>query len=272
MILLIGKNSTLAREFISSLADTPYRVVSHSQVDDPNIYANINLIINFAFAPGFYDTPYLESSDIDLRIARHASYLGIHYVMLSSRKVYQSSIRWNAREDLVATGSDTYGRNKLRIESELAKMLPKSLTILRPGNVLGYELRRNRMSFGSYLLQQLATTGRIRLTINPKVRRNILSIDSFCQILAAVAALRPSGIYNVGSTEPVEVGQVASWIIDGFGSGRLISEGDQFDDEFHLNVDRLTSVIGLKYDASALENYAKSLGRRLKTDSQRVKV
>ena len=248
----------------------PCRAVGYLDADNPEIYRNITCLVNFAFSPYLYEERYVESHDIDLRIALNASNLGIHYVMLSSRKVYQGAIQWGAREDLHVTGVDTYGSNKVFVESRLMRLLGDKLTILRPGNILGYELGRGRTSFGSYLLQQLATTGKITLTINPKVRRNILSVDSFCEILATVVARRPSGVFNVGSTEAVEVGQVASWIIDGFGSGHLISVGDQFDDEFHINVERLTSVVGLKYDATVLEDYSKSLGHKLKIDSRRV--
>ena len=249
----------------------PCRAVGYLDADNPEIYRDITCVVNFAFSPYLYKERYTEIHDIDLRIARHAVDRGIHYVMLSSRKVYQSAIQWGAQEDLHVTGRDAYGINKICVESKLMALLGNRLTILRPGNIVGYELVRDRTSFGSYLLQRLATSGGIRLTINPRVRRNILSVESFCEILAVVVVRRPVGIFNVGSTEAVEVGRVASWIIDGFGSGNLVCEGDQVDDEFHLNVGRLTSTIGLKYDATVLEDYAKSLGRRLKIDiEQRV--
>jgi UDP-glucose 4-epimerase len=269
VLLVVGKNSFIAKEFLLRSRCIEYRAIGHLDADNPDFYRDVTCVVNFSFSPYLYQKRYIENHDIDLRIARHCVNLGIHYVMLSSRKVYQSEIQWDAHEDLSITGSGTYGTNKLSIESKLRTLIPDKLTILRPGNILGYELERARTSFGSFLLHQLAVTGNIRLTISPLVRRNILSVESFCQILEAVVVKRPVGIFNVGSSEPVEVGKVASWMLEGFGSGDLSTSGSQIVDEFNLNVDRLTSVIGLKYDSVELENYAQALGRRLKMDANR---
>lgn len=266
LILIVGKNSFLGREFLTQSRELSVRAIGHADVIDAQVLRDVSCIVNFSFSPAMYEEDYVQSLDIDSRLARAAKDSGAHYVMISSRKVYQEAIQWGAKEDSSATGSDTYGKNKLRIEANLVKLLGDRLTILRPGNVFGYERQVGRKRFGAYLLSQLVDTGDIHLTVSPFVRRDAVPVDFFCEVLREVVLKRPAGIINVGTGVSVEIGRIALWIIKGFGAGRLIAESTMEADEFQLDTKRLSSSLGLHCDYERIEQFSIDLGRRLRRE------
>lgn len=266
MILIVGKNSFLAREFLTWNQGLPVRAIGHADVVDARVLKDATCIVNFSFSPALCEHNYVSSLDVDARLARAVVDTGAHYVMVSSRKVYQEAIQWGAREDAHATGSDIYGRNKLRIEEDLAKVLGDRLTILRPGNVFGYERQAGRKRFGAYLLNQLADSGEIHLTVSPFVRRDVVPVDFFCEVLREVALNRPAGIINVGAGVSVEIGRIALWLITGFGAGRLIAESTVDKDEFQLDTARLESLLGLHCGRERIKEFSVELGRRLRRE------
>ncbi len=269
MILVVGNNSFLAKEFLARAQGLLVRAVSHTEIDDEEVFRDISCIVNFSFSPALCEQHYVQSLDIDARLAHLAADSGAHYVMLSSRKVYQEAIQWGAREDAHATGADIYGQNKLRIEKELVAALGSRLTILRPGNVFGYERQPGRKRFGAYLLNQLADTGAIRLTVSPFVRRDVVPVDFFCEVLREAVLRKPGGVINVGAGKSIEIGRIALWLIDGFGSGRLIAESAAVEDEFQLDTARLKSAFGLSCDQDRLAEFSVELGRRLRREMDR---
>lgn len=263
LVLIVGGGSFLAREFATLNPGFPARYISHDKIDDPSIYEGVNSIVNFAFAPEMYSQGYERSLDIDLRIAEYAVRHALHYVMISSRKVYQQDVQWDAQEDSPVSGMDAYGRNKLQIECNLSKMLGGRLTILRPGNIIGFETIPGRQRMGAFLLNQLKQTESIHISLSPFVRRDIVPVNYFCAVLREILQKRPPGIYNVGAGEATEIGRIALWMIEGFGRGQLVVENSHVADEFQLNSTRLNEVTGLSCGRSEVALYCRDLGRRL---------
>lgn len=266
MILIVGKNSFLAREFLSRSMGVPMRAISHDEAWCVDAYEGVSCLINCAFDPLIHSCEYNSSSCFDLRLGEVALARGMHYVMLSSRKVYHNKLLWRAREDSPVMGADTYGYNKLQIESALKDLLGNQLTILRPGNVFGYEREANRIRFGAFLLNQLANTGDIRLTVSPFVRRDIVPVDYFCEVLRKVALAMPGGIFNVGAGESIEIGRIGLWLIEGFGSGRLIVESTEEIDEFELDSGRLKAEFGMQCGRDHIASFTRGLGKRLRQE------
>ena len=262
-LLVIGRNSHLAREFMARHADLPLRAIGHEQVDEPAHYDGVAGAVNFAFAPALNDRAYDAALDIDARAARHAAARGIHYVMLSSRRVYQAGLQWNAPEVAEASGLDAYGRNKLRIERNLQAALGERLTILRPGNVVGFEPLPSRPRFAAYLQNQLREHRRIRLTVSPQTRRDLVPVAFFCRVLREVLQRRVPGTFNVGAGRATEVGDAARWLIEGFGGGDLVAESDARADEFLLDSGRLARELGLACSEGEVERTLREAGRRL---------
>lgn len=262
-LLVIGRGSWLAREFMARHADLPLRPIAHAEAGREANYEGACGVVNFAFAPALHDAAYEASFDIDALAARHAAARGLHYVMMSSRRVYPEGAQWNAAEDGPVAGLDAYGRNKLRIEHGLQALLGERLTILRPGNVIGYEPEPGRKRFAAYLQNQLRESGRIRLTINPGARRDLVPVEFFCRVLREALLRRVPGIFNVGSGKATRVGDAARWLIAGYGSGELVAGDGPISDEFQLDSAKLTRVFGLACGAHEVERTLCDAGRRL---------
>jgi nucleoside-diphosphate-sugar epimerase len=268
MLAIVGLNSFIARELMKRKLDTSgeFKAFDHNSTQKLLDCDGIKCIVNFAFHPLLYSEYYRPELDVDLKIADIALSKSAHYVMISSRKVYGRDLQWNSNTDETATGSDIYGKNKAHIENSMRKKLGENLTILRPGNVFGFERQPGRARFGAYLLNQLANKGEIRLTVSPLVRRDIVPVDYFCEVLHNVIEKKPGGIFNVGAGQAVEVGQVASWMLEGFGSGMLTAESTEVTDEFQLDSSRLKSEFGLSCSVEQIAQFSKGLGEKLRNE------
>jgi dTDP-4-dehydrorhamnose reductase/UDP-glucose 4-epimerase len=261
--IVVGRSSLLAREFAARHSDIVLRVLGHAEADDAAAYEGARCVVNFAFAPGLERLPYDAALDIDQRIGARAAQRGSHYVMISSRRVYARDAQWNAQESMPAPGMDLYGSNKTRVERGLHEALGDRLTILRPGNVLAHEPVAGRRRFGAYLQHQLVTTGRIRLTVDPAARRDLIPAEFFCRAVREAAVRRLPGVFNVGSGRATATGDAAHWLLLGFGAGELHSEASQPADEFQLDCVRLRQAFGLACAEGAVERTLREIGRRL---------
>lgn len=262
-VIVVGRNSLLAREFAARHAGAVRRVLGHAQAGDDSAYEGASCVVNFAFAPGLEAQPYEAALDIDLQVAARAAARGQHFIMISSRRVYAADAQWNAKESQPAPGMDAYGRNKARIESELRARLGDRLTVLRPGNVFAYEPVAERRRFGAFLQWQLATQGRIRLSVDPQARRDLVPVEFFCEVVRAAALRRLPGDFNVGAGRATCVGDAARWLLEGFGRGDLSGEALQPPDEFQLDCTRLREAFGLSCAEESVAGALRDIGRRL---------
>ena len=269
MVVVVGNTSFIARKFLALQDSTTIVSVGYAELSKIKDINNITCIINFAYAPELYHGPYQSELDIDKKIGTFAATHGVHYVMMSSRKVYHPDCQWGAREDSLATGQDIYGKNKVRIEQYLSQLLGSKLTILRPGNIFGFEYDLKRMRFGAYMLNQLADKHEIKLTISPRVRRDIVPVDYFCEVLDQVVKKKPSGVINVGSGQAIGVGKIAEAILKGFGRGKLIAESSMILDEFELDSGRLASELGFICGIERVVEFSTSLGQQLKKEIEK---
>lgn len=262
-LVVVGRNSVLAREFASRHADLVLRVLGHEQAADDAAYEGASGVVNFAFDPALESQPYDAALDVDLRIAARAAARGLHFIMISSRRVYAADAQWNAVESQAAPGMDAYGRNKARIEALLRERLGDRLAVLRPGNVFAYEPQAQRRRFGAFLQSQLVAHGCIRLSVDPAARRDLVPVDFFCAALREAALRRVAGVLNVGAGGATRVGDAARWLMEGFGRGELQSAPTQPSDEFQLDCARLRDVLGLTCPEGSVERALRDIGRRL---------
>jgi UDP-glucose 4-epimerase len=261
--LIVGRNSLLARAFRDHGGVGDCRFVGHDELDRPDLLNGIGRIVNFAFHPDLRSGPYRADLDMDLRLGRAAAELGLRYVMISTRKVYAPDHAFGASEESPLGPIDAYGRNKLTIERLLANLLGDRLTVLRVGNIVGYDRLAARASFMSLLLGRLAEEGRVVLDVSPFVQRDFLPIEQVAAAIRTVLNHDLTGVFNIGSGASVEVGRLALWIIEGFGRGELVISSPRFHDEFVLDVRKLRAATDWYWPAGALPEYCRSLGRRL---------
>jgi len=266
--LIVGQNSFLAGRFRAlTTTNGTCRFVSHQYLDasTPDDFRSFDCIVNFACDPDYRSGQYSEIRDFDVRLAEAVRGAGAHYIMLSSRAVYSPDVALRASESSVATGNHTaYGRNKLKTECTLQTVLGDRLTILRMANIIGYELDGGRRTFMALALNRLKSKGQIRLDISPEVRRDFLPDCTFVRALDRVLQEPCGGLLNVGSGQAIRVGDIASWLIEGYGAGNLVVSDHRVHDEFVLNVQRLSSRYGIHSTRENVEDYCRKIGSRLR--------
>ncbi|MCZ6862426.1 MAG: NAD(P)-dependent oxidoreductase [Alphaproteobacteria bacterium] len=264
-ILVVGRNSFLARRFaaLSEFAED-CRLVSHREAFKPLVFNDIDCVINFARHPDYSGRPYGEKRDFDVQLARKLLDANVRYVMLSSRAVYSPEVAMGADEATMAVGANTYGRNKAITENNLRKLFQDRLTVLRISNVMGNEFGAGRPTFMSLALDRLKSRQEIRLDIDPSVRRDFLPDYKLVATLDAVLREPAGGTINVGSGIPTPVGDIANWLIEGYGGGRTVVTDNRIFDEFVLNVDRLRSIHGITTTSEEIASHCRSIGAQLR--------
>ncbi len=239
-IIVIGKNSFLA----SHLEDLPSAVgwefLTHEEaLARPNALKSADVIVNCAFHPDLADQPYEADKDIDFAVASLIQNSAAHYIMMSSRMVYG-----NAPDDLMLVEdaqtkpTNTYGQNKLITEQALQDLLPsKRLTILRMGNIFGYEPDRPR--FFGQMIASLKDTGNISFDIAPDSQRDFLSVWAWAEYMEKIINNPQGGVFNVGSGFGSTPQELAEVLINQIGHGEAVYTGNSYDGQFIMDVRKL---------------------------------
>ena len=265
-LLLVGQNSFIARHLLKILPPEGVRVVSHDELNRPDLLEGIGRVINAARHPGSSQSDYdMETLDPDVRLARQIGDRDIEMIMLSSRKVYAPSDR--ALAETSATGpTDAYGANKLRAEERLRGLLDERLTILRLANIFGDERVPGRRSFLAMLLNRLAEQHQIRFDMSPFVERDFLPVESLTKLLSSIVREPPGGVMNVGSGVALSTGRLALWIMEGFGGGELLISSYEEKDSFVLDVEKLKERYGPPCNLDDLKRCCLDLGQNLRSE------
>lgn len=262
-VLLVGRGSFLARHLLERLPPDEVRAVRHEAIDEPGLLDGVRCVVNYTRHPAITRDDYdLEAQDTDLRLARRIGDRDVCFIMLSSRKVYAPRAAPLA-EDAPVGPRDAYGRNKRAAEEALRERLGERLTVLRLGNIFGYERAPGRRTFLSVLLENLAREGRIRYDMSPFVERDFLPVERLAELLVPISAQPPGGVINVGSGIGLPTGRMALWILEGFGRGELVIASPREHDPFVLDVGRLRSLYGEPCTLGDLRARCLDLGRQL---------
>lgn len=246
---VIGKNSFLASSLLGREETKNWRFISHEDAKkDDSWLKGADVIVNFAFSPVMMKEGYHSQEDFDSSLARKIEDLDhVHYVMISSRKVYGASEEERCYKEGDYLAPDTpYGMAKMVVEEKLGKIIPaERLTILRPSNVFGAEL--NRKTFFGFALTKLVNEKKIVYDFSPQVKRDFLSVKSFSEDLLKIVSVKKGGIYNLGAGFGVPCGDIAHWLIEGYGAGELIVTDDVQKDAFCLDMTKTMQTFNLEY-------------------------
>jgi len=260
-ILVVGDNSFIGKHFHNNYIGvdiTPYKYL-----DNYNL-AEYHTILNCSITPEYKFKDYDETYDLDFLVGQKAIKNKCHYVMISTRKVYGQSDVLQAYDELSPVNpADYYSENKVKTEFKLLN-LTDDYTILRASNVFGFE--PNRKSFMGWCINQLKKTDKIVYDIHPDTQRDFIDINTFSKTLKLVCDQKPQGIYNIGSNEGTKVGDIAQWLIEGYGSGEFISTGDEFKDfrdQFILNTRKLRTTLNKGIGPINYEEIIKEIGEQL---------
>jgi dTDP-4-dehydrorhamnose reductase len=261
--LIVGKNSFIGKSAYSNINNA--EKISYQDIDKINL-KDYNVILNCSIMDVYKNDVYSEDNDVDIKLARLAEKSGIHYIMISTRKVYgisNSVANYNERSDL--NPSDRYSENKLITEFKIKEMMD-SYTILRPSNVFGYEPRRK--SFMGFCMNQLIDSNKIVYDISANTIRDFIDVDTFTKVVNQICQVKAKGLYNVGSNIGLSVGDVSKYLIKGYGSGNLIADSEKLFDQFILDNTKIKSELGINIDIVDFEKIIVDLGSKLYKDGK----
>jgi nucleoside-diphosphate-sugar epimerase len=267
-LLLIGAGSFIAKNVAQAATQAKMDVVLASH-DAPlaQFAGQVDAVVNFAISPRLSQEAYAVDNDFDLRAAIVAAAWSVPLVMLSTRRVYGANQRWNAVEASTVYGDETlYGRNKAISEKAVLEASGGRCLILRLSNIFGFEfgMRTQRRNFFATLLRTLYEENTIFFDMHPGTRRDFLPAEDCAAQIVHGVAHGAQGIFNLGSGFAVPCEAIATWVMEGFGSGRLIVTQDDIRDEFFLNMDKWHDFSPFALEQHRLRQAVVALGHRLK--------
>lgn len=254
--LVVGENSFIARHL--NCDKVSYK--DHHTVD----FSKYDTIINCALNPLYKISPYSLDLDVDYEIGEKASASGCHFVMLSTSKVYgDSSVLSTYDENSEMSPVEHYGKNKLTTEFKLLSNFALHVTILRGSNIFGYEYGRN--SFVGYLMSQLVNEGKIKFSINPNTQRDFLFVEDAAKIIEKVCEVKPFGVYNLSSNQPISAIDIAKKLVEGYPYGGKIEsfESTWSERQFALDNTKIKKKLGIEIGPFDFNSIFYDLGKQL---------
>lgn len=257
--LVVGENSFIAQniEDIFNFDKCSYN--EFSKID----LSGYDFVLNCALNPLYKISPYDTTIDVDYEVGRRAYESGLHYVMLSTSKVYGQSDELKVYdENSQVNPFDHYSENKLITEEKLLKEFGDAVTILRGSNIFGFEYGRN--SFMGYCMSQLVNEGKITLTISEKTQRDFLHVFDAADIITEACRQAPIGVYNLSSNYGLEVGKVVQNLVDGYVyGGKIIKQSDKIERQFILDNTKLKKELNIEIGPFSFEKICYRLGQQL---------
>lgn len=245
-VVAIGKNSFLAQGVRKNNFAKSWVFLSHDEVEDQkSVVQNASILVNFAFSPDLLKEDRREDAEtIDEKLAGLIAG-DCHYISLSSRMVYGPGDKDKGlKEDSPCLPETPYGRNKLYIENSLRNSIaPEKLTILRPSNIFDYEPGRH--TFFGAALKNLRLHNTITFDIAADCVRDFLPLNIFAKYLEHIVQSPIAGTYNLGCGFGVTCGQIAAWIIEGYGHGEVVVTDQSRKGEFFLDMSKTLIAYGL---------------------------
>lgn len=253
-VLVVGETSFIGK-FIN------HERVSYKDLGKKNLH-NYDVVINCALNPLYKTSAYKNSIDVDLEVGRMACLAGCHYVMISTSKVYGNSNELQTYTEFSKVEpSDNYSQNKLITESILLGNFPTQITILRGSNIFGLEYGRN--SFVGYCMSQLVNEGLIRMTIDSSTQRDFLYVEDAARIIEKVCEVKPLGIYNLSSNQPIHVFDVTDNLIKGYPHGGKVIGKGPIERQFAMNNSKLKYALDIEIGPFDFEKIFYELGEKL---------
>lgn len=256
---MIGPNSYLASHFLrEDLSPVSVSTFSHDEIHSiPS--QGYEAVINFACDPDYHVKPYDVSFDFDAQLAEKISGREIHYIFLSSRKVYWP--QFDIDENVEPSGQGDYGRNMVITENLIRRLFPNSHTIIRIGNIIGHDMKPH--TFIGEATRSLKRENKIFLDIGLETRRDFLPATDFARALSRILMKRPLGTFNLASGIATPVGDIANWVVEGYKKGCVVCSTDDITDAFTLDVKRLEAIIGPITSEDAIKKTCLEIGEQL---------
>lgn len=257
--LIVGENSFIAKSINDFFT---FDKCTYKEFLDTDL-SPYNVVLNCALNPLYKISPYEANIDVDYQIGKKVCDLGIHYVMLSTSKVYgQCNELQTYTEESELDPFDYYSENKIISEQKLLQEFSDKVTILRGSNIFGFEYGRN--SFMGYCMSQLVNEGKVILTMSEKTKRDFIFVNDAADIITEACLQRPTGIYNLSSNYGLEIGRIIESLIHGYVyGGKMIKKSDRFERQFILDNTKIKKKLGIEIGPYPFEKICYRLGQQL---------
>jgi len=261
-ILIIGKKSLLSSNIERYLSKRYFvkRISFSKIIKDKNFILNFDLVINCTFDLKIKN--YKETSDYIL--ANFLINKKIIYIMISTCKVYGLSKKIFLSERIKCKPNSHYGKLKFTIEKKVIQLLKKNALILRPSNILQFDLRKNSKlkTFVNKMLLDLKIKNKIFIPIK-NFTKDFLPIIFFNDVLDQLIQKNITGIYNIGTGIGFSIDKFAKLLIKGYGKGEIYKKND-YTDNVILNINKLKKKIIYNISKSKIKNEIIRLGKTLR--------
>lgn len=244
-VVVIGKNSFLATGLKKLVGSEDWVFLSHKEALEENFWLEgAKHVVNCAFSPFLYQGTYTKEQDIDLQIiSKIRLHSDIKYILISSRSVYGNTEHINDMSTVAPINE--YGKNKVIIETTAKERLRDNrLLVLRFSNVFGKNSHK-RTFFGG-VTQSLKTKNEIIYNMSPKTMKDFIPVHHACKIIQRAIQYDLSGTYNASYGTSYNCGDIAKWLIEGYGSGELIINNAKIHGQFYMDSSRINRILNLK--------------------------
>ena len=262
-VLIVGDNSFIGSSFYNSIKLNDIviaNIIPYSQLHHIDL-KRYDVVLNCAITYEYKTQKYNDKYDLDYLVGLKAQEAGCHYIMMSTRKIYGNSTGLSIYDELSTLNPfDRYSENKYNSEMVLDALV-ENLTILRGSNIYGFEFGRS--SFVGYCMTQLKSLNTIDYDMDENIKRDFISIDTVCDVLKRVCLVKPKGIFNLSSHYGLPIGEVARFLILGYGSGKFTSTATCDKEQFILDNRRLEDALMMRFAPQDYWSDFYTIGKRL---------
>lgn len=260
--ILVGRNSFLSQNFssflrkkkikFSSISYNKFIKLSYKRLKD------YEAILNFSTNNDFVRKKYAVKNDFDLKIAKMIKKTNIRFISFSTSKVYKSAP--NLKEESLKKPLTNYGKNKLKSENEIKKIL-SNFVILRVSNIIGRNLKKNKRKVTMTFFDIIRTNLKKNKIIIPKNNffKDFIFIEDFCIVLHKILFKKIKGSYNLSSGRKTYLHSIAKMI--SFITRIPITYNKEITDSFTLSNFKLLRALKIRYNFKIInsENIKKYL-------------
>ena len=260
--ILVGRTSFLSQNFSSFLRKKKIKFLSISYNKFIKLghkrLKNYEAILNFSTNNDFVNKKYAVKNDFDVKIAKMIKKTNIRFITFSTSKVYKSAP--NLKEASLKKPLTNYGKNKLKSENEIKKIL-SNFVILRVSNIIGRNLKKNKRRVTMTFFDIIRTNLKKNKILIPRNNyfKDFIFIEDFCIVLHKILFKKIKGSYNLSSGRKTYLHSIAKMISC---ITRIpITYNKEITDSFTLSNFKLLRALKIRYNFKIInsENIKKYL-------------
>ena len=247
--ILVGRNSFLSQNFSVFLRKKKVKFLSISYNKfiklSPKKIKDYEAILNFSINKDFVQKKYAVKNDFDLKIAKMIKKINIRFIIFSTSKVYKSAP--NLKEASLKKPLTNYGKNKLKSENEIKKIL-SNYVILRTSNIIGRKFKRNKRSVTKTFFDIVRSNLKKNKILIPKNNffKDFIFIEDFCIVLHKILLKKIKGSYNLSSGRKTYLHSIAKMI--SYITRVPITYNKEITDSFTLSNLKLLRALKIHYN------------------------